>query len=214
MKLPLLFWLIVVLFCACSESSDNVSWEEVEQQTTRNKVILFLGDSLTAGYQLKKEDAFPALVGEKLKKPYVTRNAGVSGATSADVLDSLGWSLQQDVRLVFLCIGANDGMRGNIAELAKNIKKIITICQQKNIKVVLAGMMLPPNYGEEYCKRFRQLYFDISKEMSVELMPFLLKDVAGVESLNLSDAIHPNEKGHKIIADNVYQFLVERNLLP
>ena len=209
---------IVVLGCSPTDNEKEVSWEDLKKDKKSQKVLTFIGDSLTAGYQLPKECAFPYLIGEKLAKKnsvYTTRNAGKSGAVSDDVSNNLSWYLRDDVHAVFLCIGANDGLRGKKLDATqKNIEAIVKACRNKKIRIALAGIMLPVNYGEEYRKKFYQMYVDISKKYSISFMPFLLQDVAGVSSLNLEDGIHPNIEGHKIIADNVFNFIMKENLLP
>ncbi|BBM86522.1 arylesterase [Candidatus Uabimicrobium amorphum] len=213
-----LIMVMVALGCSPKDNEQDVSWEDVKKDVQDKKVLTFIGDSLTAGYQLPKECAFPYLVGEKLAKQnaeYITRNAGKSGAVSDDVSNNLKWYLRDDVNAVFLCIGANDGLRGKKLDATrKNIETIVAACRDKKIRIALAGIMLPVNYGEEYRTKFYQMYIDISKKYSIPFMPFLLKDVAGIGSLNLEDAIHPNAEGHKIIADNVFNFIMKENLLP
>ncbi|WP_372369733.1 arylesterase [Candidatus Uabimicrobium sp. HlEnr_7] len=210
------FLIVLILFSGCSEREEQkISWDELKKTTTDKKVLVFVGDSLTAGYQLPKQSAFPYLIGKKLvKSNYITRNTGKSGATSAYILENLDWYLQEDVRAVFLCIGANDGLRGkSINSTKENIEKIIDVCRKKKIVIAMAGIMLPINYGKEYRAKFYNMYKDIVKSYNVPFMPFLLKDVAGVTSLNLEDGIHPNEKGHEIISDNVFNFIMKENLL-
>lgn len=209
---------MVLLGCSPTDNEQEVSWEDLKKNEQNKKVLTFIGDSLTAGYKLPKECAFPDLIGEKLAKQnsaYTTRNAGKSGAVSDDVSSNLNWYLRDDVRVVFLCIGANDGLRGKKLEATQNnIEAIVKACHNKKIRVALAGIMLPVNYGEEYRKKFYQMYVNIAKKYSIAFMPFLLKDVAGVSALNLEDGIHPNSEGHKIIADNVFNFIMKENLLP
>lgn len=179
-------------------------------------MILFLGDSLTAGYGIALEDAFPALLDERWRKagkPFGARNAGVSGATSAGVLETLDWTLAPDVKGVFVCVGANDGLRGlDLAQTKRNVAAIIKKARAKGLPVVLAGMRIPPNYGADYSGRFAAMYPALAEEHGVPLMPFLLERVAGRAALNLPDGIHPNEDGHKRLADAVEAFLDARGL--
>lgn len=184
------------------------------KKPVRRDVVLFLGDSLTAGFRLAKEEAFPHLIGQAWKsKAWRTRNAGVSGDTSAGALRRLNWILTPDVHTVFLAIGANDGLRGKkVADLEKNIRQLIEQIQQKNIRVVLAGIKIPPNYGPDYTKAFDAVYAKLATHYKLPLMPFLLKDVAGLPKLNLDDGVHPNAKGHRIIAKNIRAFFTQQGL--
>ena len=173
------------------------------------KVILFYGDSLTAGYGLSTEEAFPALVEKKLNKTdKVARvvNAGLSGETSAGGLTRLDWVIRQHIDIFVLELGANDGLRGlPLEQTEKNLQQIIDRVKAKfpKVKIVIAGMMVPPNMGPEYTTKFWKIFPDLAKKNNATLIPFLLQDVAGNEKLNLGDGIHPNPEGHKIVADNV-----------
>ncbi len=173
------------------------------------KVILFYGDSLTAGYGLSTEEAFPALVEKKLNKTTkVARvvNAGLSGETSAGGLTRLDWVIRQHIDIFVLELGANDGLRGlPLEQTEKNLQQIIDKVKTKypRVKIVVAGMMVPPNMGPEYTTKFRKIFPELAKRNNATLIPFLLQDVAGNEKLNLGDGIHPNPEGHKIVAENV-----------
>ena len=173
--------------------------------------ILFLGDSLSEGYGLPEEQSFPRLVEKKLKarkKDVVITNGGVSGSTTASGLTRLKWHLKKKTDIVVLELGANDGLRGlNIPASKKNLVEIIRYARNKKIKVLLLGLLLPPNYGSKYVEQFRNMYSSISKEEKVPMLPFLLEPVAGKPELNLPDGIHPNAKGHDLIADLVAPFL-------
>ena len=175
--------------------------------------MLFLGDSLTAGYQLDPTLAFPNQLEIKMGSHMITAiNQGISGDTSHTLLNRLDFTLQHVTpNLVFLCIGANDGLRGMpIQQTEKNIQTIISKIQTKKIPIVMAGMSLPDNYSANYIQDFEAMYERVASKNNVTLMPFLLKDVAGVPSLNLTDRIHPNAAGHKVIANNIYDFLLKR----
>jgi acyl-CoA thioesterase I len=182
-------------------------------QSTAPKTILFFGDSLTAGYGLSPEEAFPALVEKKLVKngkPSKVVNAGLSGETSAGGLSRIDWVLRQPVDIFVLELGANDGLRGlPVEQTQKNLQAIIDKVKARNpkAKIVIAGMMVPPNMGQDYTTRFRKIFPEIAKKNNATLIPFLLQDVAGDEKLNQADGIHPNIEGHRIVADNVYKVI-------
>ncbi|RZF21430.1 arylesterase [Halobacteriovorax vibrionivorans] len=173
--------------------------------------VLFLGDSLTAGYGIDPEKAYPNLVRDILKKEGIeitVMNASISGSTSASAVSRLKWSLRGKPDVMLLALGANDGLRGiKLHSTKDNLKKAIKLAKSKGVKVILAGMQIPPNYGPEYTKEFKKMFPDLKKEEGVTLLPFLLKDVAGQRNLNLDDGIHPNEEGHKIIAKTVAPFI-------
>jgi acyl-CoA thioesterase I len=176
-------------------------------------VILFLGDSLTAGYGLDPDEAFPALIQAKLDEAglrYRVVNAGVSGETSAGALRRLDWLLAKPVAVVVVETGANDGLRGQDPETTRqNIQAILDRVGKASPppKVVLVGMEALPNYGAAYRKQFRTLYPELAKKNDAALVPFLLEGVAGVPALNLGDGIHPNAEGQKRVADTVWKAL-------
>ena len=170
--------------------------------------IVFLGDSLTAGLGLAPDQSYPSLIGKKLKErgfDFDIVNAGVSGDTSAGGLRRLEWSLEGDVRVLVLALGANDGLRGlPPSELKKNLKAVLDRAKARNIPVVLTGMEAPPNNGPDYTREFRNVYAELAQEYRVRLVPFLLLGVAGDASLNQGDGIHPNARGAQIVADLVW----------
>jgi acyl-CoA thioesterase-1 len=173
--------------------------------------IVFLGDSLTAGYGLEKSQAVPALVQARLTRegyPFEVVNAGVSGDTSAGGLSRLEWSLSGDVRILVLALGANDGLRGLPVEAMKhNLEEIITRAQARGIAVLLAGMEALPNYGAVYTSEFRETFPALARAHKLALMPFYLDGVAGKPELNIADGMHPNPKGAAIVADNLWRIL-------
>ena len=174
--------------------------------------IVFLGDSLTAGYGIEKEKAYPQIVENKLKakgKDIKVLNGGVSGSTTAGGKSRLGWFLKKsNPDIMVLALGANDGLRGlKLSQSEKNLEEIINIAKKKNIKVLLAGMRLPPNYGKDYVEQFRSMYKKLKEKHSLKMIPFMLKDVGGRKELNIEDGIHPNEKGHEVIANTVIKYL-------
>lgn len=177
------------------------------------KVILFFGDSLTAGYGLSPEEAFPALSEKELiknGKNVKIVNGGLSGETSAGGLTRIDWVLRQPIDVFVLELGANDGLRGlPVDQTKKNLQAIIDKVKAKNpnVKIVIAGMMVPPNMGNTYTTQFTAVFPEIAKKNKATLMPFLLEGVAGNEKLNQADGIHPNIEGHKIVSTNITKVL-------
>jgi acyl-CoA thioesterase-1 len=182
-------------------------------QATTN--ILFLGDSLSEGLGVDENQAFPRLIEQNLRiKKYdiFVTNGGVSGATTASGEGRLKWHLKKKIDVIILELGANDGLRGlKISDTEKNLRNIISMAKSKKIKVFLLGVLMPPNYGKKYTTEFEMMYKNISKVEKIPLMPFVLKGVAGVAEYNQADGIHPNAKGHEIIAKGISEFL-EKNL--
>jgi len=179
-----------------------------------SNTILFLGDSLTDGFGISKEDAFPKLVENliqtELNKNIVVINGGMSGSTTSDGLARLKWYMKKKPYLVFLALGTNDGLRGlDLEQSQKNLEEIISHARASNAKVILAGMLIPPNYGPEYSEQFKRMYEKLQIKYKLKRMPFLLDGVAGIKEYNQKDGIHPNEKGHKRIAENVFEFIKE-----
>ena len=214
--LPLALW-------SCDDTKPEKTYEsgianeqtdiEVTQEH-KNKTILCFGDSITAGYGLDDDnDAYPALLQQKLDSldlNYTVINSGVSGETTAGGRSRIDWVIKQNVDLFLLELGANDGLRGvALSETRANLQAIINVVKEKSpsTTIILAGMELPPNMGQEYTTKFRQLYADIAEQNNLEFIPFILKDVGGIPELNLGDGIHPNEEGHKILANTVWETL-------
>ena len=167
-----------------------------------------LGDSLTAGLGIPRDQAYPALLQRKLQQAgsqLEVVNAGISGDTTADGLRRVTWALDGDVRLLIVALGANDGLRGlPPAQMKANLQSIINRGRQRAIPVLLVGMEAPPNYGEQYAASFRQVFHDLARENKVTLVPFLLEGVAGMPDLNQSDGIHPTSAGAARIADHLW----------
>lgn len=185
----------------------------VIQASFAPQVIVFYGDSLTAGYGLDPEVAFPSLVEKALLekgKEVKVVNAGLSGETSAGGLSRVDWVLRQRVDIFVLELGANDGLRGlPIEQTEKNLQAIIDKVTAKNpgVKIVIAGMMVPPNMGPDYSSRFQKVFPVLASRNDATLIPFLLQNVAGDAKLNLADGIHPNVEGHQAVAKNVLEVL-------
>ena len=179
------------------------------QASSPPKVILFYGDSLTAGYGLSPDEAFPALVEKKLNKTdkkVKVVNAGLSGETSAGGLSRIEWILRQPVDIFVLELGGNDGLRGlPVDQTRKNLQGIMDKVKAKypNCKIVMAGMMVPPNMGKEYTEAFKRVYPDLATKNKATLIPFILDGVGGIEKLNQPDGIHPNAEGHQIISNKI-----------
>ncbi|MBO3699629.1 arylesterase [Roseivirga sp. E12] len=177
------------------------------------KRIVFFGDSITAGYGLSTEQAFPALIQQKIdssEMAYQVINAGLSGETSAGGLSRIDWILKTKPDIFILELGGNDGLRGlSLDETEKNLTTMIQKVRGRNPEVVVfvAGMQIPPNLGQEYTERFRTLFSKVAKANKTELIPFLLENVGGEPELNLPDGIHPNVEGHQIVATTVWQNL-------
>ncbi|PIW04342.1 MAG: arylesterase [Cytophagales bacterium CG17_big_fil_post_rev_8_21_14_2_50_40_13] len=183
------------------------------QLDQNRKTIIFFGDSITAGYGLSMEEAYPNLIQKRIDSlglNYEVINAGLSGEASAGGLDRIDWILKGKPDIFVLELGGNDGLRGlSIEETEANLKAMIDKVRaaNSNTKILLAGMQIPPNLGQEYTKAFRNVFPKVAKDKNVELIPFLLENVGGATKLNQSDGIHPNTAGHKIVAETVWGYL-------
>ncbi len=175
--------------------------------------ILFLGDSLTAGLGVEETQAFPALIQEKIHAknlPFETINAGLSGDTTAGGLSRLDWILQRPIDVLVLELGGNDGLRGlPVAAMEANLQATIDRVKARDpqVKVVIAGMRIPPNLGSDYTADFQAAFARLAAKNHAALVPFLLEGVGGHLDLNQPDHIHPTPAGHKIVADNVWRVL-------
>ncbi|MHC8949422.1 arylesterase [Sphingobacterium hungaricum] len=212
---------VALFFTSCNSGGSGTTTNSDGNNTTDStskesaiKNILFFGNSLTAGYGLEtQEEAFPALIQQKidsLKLPYQCINAGLSGETSAGGNERIDWLLKQPIDVFFLELGANDGLRGlSVNSTYENLKGIIdkVLAAYPDCKLVLAGMKVPPNMGNQYFKDFETIYPRLAKEYNMALVPFLLENVAGLANLNQEDGVHPTTEGQIILADNVWPVL-------
>lgn len=177
------------------------------------KRILFFGDSITAGHGIDKEKAFPALIQQKIDSlgwNFESVNAGLSGETSAGGLRRIDWMLRQPVSVFVLELGGNDALRGiDLKSTQKNLQEIIDKVEKKypDARIIVAGMQVPPNLGPEYTKEFKEIYPKLAEKNNAKLIPFLLEDVGKNSKLMQPDGIHPNAKGHKMVAENVWDIL-------
>ncbi|MCZ4410593.1 arylesterase [Cryomorphaceae bacterium 1068] len=211
----------LLVFSACGDTAPKEETAKTTQSTTVNteraedkQVILFFGNSLTAGYGVKTEESFPALIQQRIDSlglNYEVINAGVSGETTATGLNRLDWVLgNYEVNIFVLELGANDGLRGLPPEQTqKNLLEIIDKVRalEKGVEVILAGMMVPPSMGSEYMAAYNPIFKEIALNKDIELIPFLLQGVGGIDSLNQDDGIHPNPKGNLIVRENVWEIL-------
>ncbi len=178
-------------------------------QSTQTLVII--GDSLTEGLGVKTEEAFPHLIQLKVQadgKNWKILNQGISGSTSASAPSRARWVLKNTPEIAVLALGANDGLRGfTPTSTEKNLDQAIQLLKDAKVKVILAGMQMPPNYKGKNRDEFEKIYPKLAKKHQIKLIPFLLEKVAGVSDLNQRDGIHPNAKGHAIMADIVYRYI-------
>lgn len=216
------YFLVFLLLVACGEksghtntnsSTPNEQTEENVNESENDKVIIFFGDSLTAGYGLETEEAFPAVIQQyidSLSLNYMVINAGLSGETTASGRNRLDWILNQKADVFILELGANDGLRGiPLNETRLNLQAIIDAVKEKNREtvIILAGMQIPPNMGQEYTAEFRKIFPELADKNKTLIIPFLLDHVAGIPGLNQDDGIHPTVEGQKIVAKNVWEVL-------
>jgi len=184
----------IVIFCIISFSGFALA------QT----LIVVLGDSLTEGFGVAKEEAYPHLLEKELqRKGHSVKviNAGISGSTSASAPSRLRWYIKAHPDIVILALGGNDGLRG------LSVSKTIELAQSEKILILLAGMQIPQNYGTEYTESFRNVFHELARQYQLQMIPFLLKEVGGISSLNQADGIHPNPEGHQIIVRTVVEYL-------
>ncbi|HEV2295192.1 MAG TPA: arylesterase [Tepidisphaeraceae bacterium] len=182
-------------------------------RTARLPRVVFLGDSITAGFGVDADQAFPALIEDALARegfPVDVVNAGTSGDTTAGGLARLDWLLQQKPDILVVGLGGNDGLRGQDVKASEaNLRAIVTRARDAGARVLLLGMMMPPNYGPEYTAQFRAIYPRLAEELNVPLVPFLLEGVGGEAHLNQRDGIHPTVEGHERIAAHLLPHVLE-----
>jgi len=212
---------MMIISCGNEKENNSVSSEVniEEPMSTKNvkfeseAVILFYGNSLTAGYGLDPSQSFPSIIEDKIDSlglPYQVVNAGLSGETTSGGLQRIDWVLNQDIDIFFLELGANDMLRGlPLKDTKNNLQGIIEKVREKDpsIKIGLFEMLASPNMGADYSKGFTQIYADLAAEEGVKLIPFFLEGVAGETQYLLPDGKHPNAAGQVIVADNIWQHL-------
>ena len=209
-----------ILLSACSPENPPPRPQPAEQPPrtpesprTSAMTILCLGDSLTDGYGLDRSQAYPARLQKKvdaLDWKFKVINAGLGGDTTAAALRRLDWLLQRRIDVLILALGGNDGLRGvPLPEIRKNLEAIISkaTARYPEVKVVVAGMQIPPNYGTQYVQGFRALFPKVAARVRASLIPFLLEGVGGRPEFNFPDGIHPNGRGQEIVTENVWKII-------
>ncbi len=210
-----LFALAILSSCGTSTDQKQSELAQTDSIAVENtqKTILFFGNSLTAGYGIDQEDAFAGLTQDRIDSlglDYRVINGGLSGETTAGGLSRLDWFLEDEPYIFILELGGNDGLRGILpAESKRNLIGIIDKVRAKypDTKIILAGMQIPPNMGQEYTEEFKSIYPEVAAEKNVTLIPFLLENVGGIPELNLPDGIHPTEEGHKIVFETIWPYI-------
>ena len=193
-----LLWLLITTFALTAQEQKN---------------ILIFGDSITAGYGVDPEQAFPSILQQKIDSAglhFKVINGGLSGETSAGGLRRISWVLQRNIDIMVLELGGNDGLRGiELQSTKNNLQQIITTAQNKypDIQIIIAGMQVPPNLGIEYTNEFVNLYIDLAEENNLPLIPLILNAVGGYKEFMQPDQIHPNAEGHLIVAETVWKTL-------
>ena len=219
--LTVLFVCLMLGFLSSCQSNKDTSSENsvasptIEEQAPAltKKRIVFFGNSLTAGFGLNEEQAFPAIIQQwidSLNLPFIAVNAGLSGETTAGGDRRIDWVLKQEMDIFFLELGGNDMLRGTgVSTTESNLRSIVQKVRTKHpdIKIILAGMLAPPNMGKEYTDAFAAIYPTLANELELTLIPFFLEGVGGNPEFNQADGIHPNEAGHKIVAQTVWSYL-------
>jgi len=185
----------------------------INSEAQQKKSILFFGDSISAGYGIQPQQAFPAVIQDKIDSlglNYEVINGGLSGETSAGGLRRINWVLQRNIDIMILELGGNDGLRGiDLSSTKDNLQQIIDRAKAKNpeIEIIIAGMQVPPNLGTDYTKEFQDLYPELAEKNNLTLIPLILDEVGGRDEFMQPDQIHPNVKGHKVVAETVWETL-------
>ena len=196
--MPLLFWM-VFLFASFSLAGGS------------SPVILAFGNSLTAGFGVPDDQSYPSRLQNILIQngyPHKVVNGGVSGDTTAGGVRRIKWLMKHAPDIVILELGANDGLRGlSLKEMESNLEQIIGVCEMGGARVLLTGMKVPPNYGEEYAVEFEKVFIRLAEKHSLSLVPFFLEDVAGVREHTQSDGIHPLGSGYSIVVQTIWKYL-------
>jgi acyl-CoA thioesterase-1 len=205
---------LVALIIAIGCSEDPASPPpQAPLQKKYTGTIVAVGDSLTEGLGVAEQFAYPAVLEEKLRQQgyaYQVVNAGISGETSSGTLSRLKWVLTLKPDIVILAIGANDGFRGIDPGLIKsNIRAILKSLEENNVTVVLAGMQIVQNLGQDYTTAFKQIYPEIARSEDVIFIPFFLAGVAADRGLNQADGIHPTAEGYQVMVDNITPYVIE-----
>ena len=197
----------VLTILICHTTVASVSSATTDARPT----IVAFGDSLTAGLGVNREDAYPAQLQRRLDEldyRYRVINAGVSGDTTAGGLRRVAWVLGSKPDVVILELGANDGLRGlSLEQTKQNLSGIIMQLKQAGVTIILAGMKLPPNYGQDYIRGFEVIYPDLARNYGLAFIPFFLEGVAASPALNQSDGIHPTKEGYRIVVEQVLKAL-------
>ncbi len=213
--------LLTVWGCGSSDTKTESNTTENQPKSTgarsaaptKKQIVLFYGNSLTAGYGVEPSQAFPALVGQKIDSAgvnFLVVNAGLSGETTAGGKCRISWVMRQPVAVFVLELGGNDGLRGlPLSATRQNLQAIMDTVRRKSPQatIVLAGMQIPPNLGTDYTREFRELFKELADKNKAVLIPFLLEGVGGIPKLNQPDGIHPTPAGHKIVANTVWDVL-------
>lgn len=205
------FWAKLVLVAVSLLFAGNT----IKANDTKKRIIV-IGDSITAGYGLALNQAYPALLQKKIdqaKLPFVVVNAGVSGDTTAGGLRRVAWSMSKGADILIIALGGNDGLRGiSPEETKKNLLEIVKKARVKNPEILpfIAGMQMPDNMGPEFTKQFKTLFPEVAKNSKSVLIPFLIEGVGGDEKLNQEDGIHPTAEGQKVVAENVWKVLLPK----
>jgi acyl-CoA thioesterase I len=205
--------IMIAALSGCEQAREEAPAKSSPAESDPRRSVLFLGTSLTAGLGLEPDQAYPALIQQKIDSAglgYRVVNAGVSGETSAGALRRVDWLFREPVSVLVVETGANDGLRGLSPDsLEANIQGIFDRAKQlkPTPRLVLLGMRMPPNYGRVYAERFQQVYRGLASRNDAALVPFFLEGVGGIPRLNQPDGVHPTAEGQRRIAETVWRVL-------